>query len=84
MPVNGSFAPEMVIPQELALTQSGREEPKSSVTIPVHSHLIAQGFLDLVEQRRKSRLPLFYNTARRRGATNANPQWQKVAERLSG
>ncbi|WP_334408033.1 hypothetical protein [Bradyrhizobium sp. AZCC 2289] len=26
--------------------------------IPVHSHLIEQGFLDYVEKRRKSRLPL--------------------------
>lgn len=27
-------------------------------------------------------LPLFYNPARARGGKNANPQWQKVAERL--
>ena len=51
--------------------------------IPVHSRLIAQGFLDFVERRRKSRLPLFYDPARNRGGTNANPQWQKVAERLA-
>lgn len=50
--------------------------------IPMHSHLIAQGFLDFVEQRRRSRLPLFYDPARSRGGRNANPQWQKVAERL--
>lgn len=50
--------------------------------IPIHSHLIAQTFLDYVEKRRKAKLPLFYHPGRARGGTNANPQWQKVGERL--
>lgn len=50
--------------------------------VPVHSHLIEQGFLDYVEQRRKARLPLFYDPKRARGSENANPQWQKIAQRL--
>jgi integrase len=50
--------------------------------IPVHSHLIAQKFLEFVEERRKARLPLFYDPKRARGGDNANPQWQKIAQRL--
>jgi site-specific recombinase XerD len=50
--------------------------------VPVHSHLIAQKFLDYVARRRKARLPLFYDPARARGSENANPQWQKIGQRL--
>lgn len=50
--------------------------------VPVHSHLIDQGFLDFVEKRRSLKLPLFYDPKRARGGTNANPQYQKVGERL--
>jgi hypothetical protein len=50
--------------------------------VPIHKHLIDQGFLQYVEQRRKIGKPLFYEPARARGGKGANPQWQKVAERL--
>jgi hypothetical protein len=50
--------------------------------VPVHSHLIDQGFLDFVEKRRSLKLPLFYDPKRARGGSNANPQYQKVGERL--
>jgi integrase len=50
--------------------------------IPIHKHLVEQGFLEYVEQRRKVGKPLFYEPARSRGGKGANPQWQKVAERL--
>ena len=50
--------------------------------IPVHSHLIDQGLLDFVTKRAKARLPLFYDPKRAQGGDNANPQWQKIAERL--
>ena len=50
--------------------------------VPVHSHLIDQKLLVHVEQRRKARLPLFYDPKRARGGENANPQWQKIAQRL--
>lgn len=52
--------------------------------VPAHSHLIAQKFLQYVEKRRKARLPLFYDPKRARGGENANPQWQKIAQRLGG
>jgi hypothetical protein len=50
--------------------------------VPLHSHLIDQKFLDYVEERRKAKLPLFYDPKRARGSGNANPQWQKIAQRL--
>jgi integrase len=50
--------------------------------VPVHKHLLEQGFLQYVEGRRKIGKPLFYDPTRARGGKNANPQWQKVAERL--
>jgi integrase len=50
--------------------------------VPVHKHLVEQGFLKYVEERRRIGKPLFYEPARARGGKGANPQWHKVAERL--
>lgn len=50
--------------------------------IPVHSHLDEQKFFDYVDKRKKAGLPLFYDPKRAEGGENANPQWQKIAERL--
>jgi integrase len=50
--------------------------------VPVHKHLVEQGFLKYVEDRRRVGKPLFYEPARARGGKEANPQWQKVGERL--
>jgi hypothetical protein len=44
---------------------------------------LPQGFLEYVEERRRLGKPLFYEPARARGGKKANPQWQKVAERLA-
>jgi hypothetical protein len=51
----------------------------SSQSIP---HLNEQGFLDFVKIREGAGLPLFYDPKRAEGGENANPQWQKIAERL--
>jgi hypothetical protein len=51
--------------------------------VPIHNHLIEQGFLKYVEERRRTGKPLFYEPARARGGKGANPQWQKVGERLA-
>jgi hypothetical protein len=51
--------------------------------VPVHKHLIDQGLLEYVEERRRIGKPLFYEPARARGGKGSNPQWQKVAERLA-
>lgn len=50
--------------------------------VPVHKHVVEQGFLKYVEERRRIGKPLFYEPARARGGKGANPQWHKVAERL--
>lgn len=50
--------------------------------MPVHKHLLDQKFMVYVEARRKLGKPLFYDPVRARGGKGANPQWQKVAERL--
>jgi integrase len=56
-------------------------------TVPIHSHVIEQGFgqkfLDYVEERRKLKKPLFYDPERRRGGTVRHPQFHKVAERVA-
>jgi integrase len=51
--------------------------------VPIHSHLIEQGFLAYVAQRKKLRKPLFYDPARSRGGREAHPHYQKVGERLA-
>jgi integrase len=48
--------------------------------VPVHSHLIDQGLLDYVKSR--GARPLFYEPARARGGSEANPHHKKVAERV--
>jgi len=51
--------------------------------VPIHSHVIEQGFLEFVDSRRKSGRPLFYDPARGKGGGPGNPQFAKVAERLA-
>jgi hypothetical protein len=50
--------------------------------VPIHSHVIEQGFLAYVEERRKLNKPLFYDPDRSRGGKPGNPQFKKVAERI--
>lgn len=66
----------MIIKPELEKTEQWR-------TVPIHSHVVEQGFLEYVESRRKAKLPLFYDPSRSRGAKAGNPQFKKVAERLA-
>jgi integrase len=51
--------------------------------VPIHKHVIDQGFLEYVERRRSLGLPLFYDPARSRGGKAGNPHYQKVAERIA-
>jgi integrase len=60
------------------MTKSGE-----SRIIPIHEHLLEQGLLLYVEQRRKLGKPLFYDPARARGSDPANPHYAKVGERLA-
>jgi integrase len=49
--------------------------------VPLHHHLIEQGFLEYVRSR--GMRPLFYDPRRSRGGTDSNPHYQKVGERLA-
>jgi integrase len=48
--------------------------------VPIHPHLIEMGFLDYVKTRTG---PLFYDPARGRGGSAANPISKKAGERLA-
>jgi hypothetical protein len=73
-PVSGIWC--VVIKPSLEKTSQWR-------TVPLHSHVVDQGFLDYVEERRKLGKPLFYDPARGRGGKVANPQYKKTAERIA-
>lgn len=49
--------------------------------VPIHEHLIAQGFLDVVTAQGEG--PLFYNPERGRGGSEGNPHYKKMGERLA-
>ncbi|MGY3585714.1 integrase [Bradyrhizobium sp. USDA 4341] len=49
--------------------------------VPLHSHILEQGFLDYVKSRGVR--PLFYDPARSRGGKDSNPHHKKVGERLA-
>ena len=49
--------------------------------VPVHPHLIEQGFIDYVKRRKGK--PLFYEPGRKRVADPANTQADKVGQRLA-
>ncbi len=50
-------------------------------TVPLHSHLIEQGFIEVVKARKEG--PLFYEPSRSLGGSSGNPQYKKVGERLA-
>jgi integrase len=49
--------------------------------VPLHDHLVEQGLLEFVAERRKR--PLFYDPARTRGGKDAGRHFRKTAERLA-
>lgn len=49
--------------------------------VPLHSHVIEQGFIDVVRALRAG--PIFYDPSRARGGSDENPQSNKVGERLA-
>ena len=58
-----------------------RAKTKEPRWVPLHEHLVEQGFQDFVRARGPG--PLFYDPERRRGGTNENPQYRKVGEKLA-
>lgn len=63
--------------------EAGRVKTKEARTIPIHSHVIEQGFLEEVESLPSG--PLFYNPDNRRSSDDAedNRHVKKVGERLA-
>ncbi|NEU13694.1 tyrosine-type recombinase/integrase [Methylobacterium sp. BTF04] len=60
--------------------EAGTVKTKRFRYVPIHPHLIEMGFLDYVSTRPG---PLFYDPARGRGGSDANPISKKVGERLA-
>lgn len=60
--------------------EAGTVKNSKARIVPLHSHLLDQGFVEMV---RKLDGPLFYLPARHRGGSEGNPQYKKVGERLA-
>ncbi|GJE83207.1 site-specific integrase [Methylorubrum thiocyanatum] len=60
--------------------EAGTVKTKRFRDVPIHPHLIEMGFLDYVDTRSKE---LFFDKARGRGGSDANPLSKKVGERLA-
>lgn len=60
--------------------EAGSQKGRTSRQIPLHPHLIEQGFLEAVSKRSG---PLFFDPRRRRGDSIGNPQHKKVAQRVA-
>ncbi|QEE41039.1 MULTISPECIES: DUF6538 domain-containing protein [unclassified Methylobacterium] len=65
----------MNITPEAGNTKTGPRE------VPLHDHLVEQGFLDFVRSKKAG--PLFYSVARQRGASAGNPTYVKVGGKLA-
>lgn len=65
----------------IAITpEAGTIKNNTARTVPIHSHLIEQGLLELAKA--DSERPLFYDPSRGRGGTKGNPHAKKAADRL--
>lgn len=60
--------------------EAGTQKGDKARIVPLHPHLLEQGFMSVVEGRSG---PLFYDPANYRGGSDGNPQSKKVAERLA-
>jgi integrase len=60
--------------------EAGSQKVDRAYLVPVHPHLIEQGFLAAIAGQNG---PLFYDPAKYRGGSDGNPQSKKVAERLA-
>ena len=49
--------------------------------VPVHPHIVEQGFIDYVQKCEDG--PLFYDPKRSRGASKFNPTYRKVGDKLA-
>lgn len=60
--------------------EAGEQKANRAREVPLHPHIIEQGFLAVIEGRTG---PLFYDPGKHRGGSASNPQHKKVAERLA-
>jgi integrase len=60
--------------------EAGTVKTEKPRYVPIHPHLIEEGFLNAIEERVG---PLFFDPMKHRGGGNGNPQSKKVAERLA-
>jgi integrase len=61
--------------------EAGTQKNDEARVIPLHEHLVQQGFPKVASDAVKG--PLFYDPARARGGSAAHPQYKKVGERLA-
>jgi integrase len=61
--------------------EAGTVKTGKARVVPLHSHLIEQGFLEMVKAAKDG--PLFYDPSAHRGGTDGNPQAAKAGERLA-
>ena len=60
--------------------EAGGVKNKKPRTVPIHPHLIEQGFPTAIKDKVG---PLFYDPSKHRGGSDGNPQYKKVGERLA-
>nr|WP_303829852.1 DUF6538 domain-containing protein [Asticcacaulis taihuensis] len=61
--------------------EAGRIKNNKAREVPLHPHLLEQGFHELAGKG--SKRPIFYDPSRAKGGSAANPQSNKVGERLA-
>ena len=82
-----SLHPDDIAPRAMdihcMLIKPSLEKTAQWRVVPIHSHVVEQGFIDYVKKRQKLNKPLFYDPDRSRGGKSGNPQFKKVAERIA-
>lgn len=61
--------------------EAGTVKAKEARLVPLHSHLIEQGFLEMVQEHGKG--PLFFSPEKQRVDSDGNRHFKKVGERLA-
>ncbi|WP_238542202.1 site-specific integrase [Sphingomonas sp. PAMC 26621] len=61
--------------------EAGTVKGKAARLVPLHSHIIEQGFLAVVQRRAEG--PLFFDPSRTRVRSDSNRHFKKVGERLA-
>ncbi|QDM41440.1 site-specific integrase [Altererythrobacter sp. TH136] len=61
--------------------EAGGVKNQQARKVPIHSHLVEQGFVELVTSLPEG--PIFYDPKANRKGSDGNPQFKKVGERLA-